>query len=260
MEKGGCMKKDAFYFPHDSNAKDDPKCIMLIEELGLEGYGIFWVLLELLRDQPEYKAPIMMIPAIARRYNSSAEKFKSVILRYGLFQVEDENFFFSESFRNRMKSIDDRRLIASEAGKKGMMKRWGSNNYLNNHLNNDLNNNLNKVDITIKEKESKEYKSKEEEKKESINAETKVSASARFKKPEYDEVLSFFIENGFQQQAQPYFDFYSSNGWKVGRNSMKDWKAAARNWINRSESTYKINNNGKHSKPDFDQVAAEWLR
>lgn len=245
------MKKDAFYFPHDSNAKDDPKCIMLIEELGLEGYGIFWVLIELLRDQPEYKAPIIMIPAIARRYNSSAEKFKSVIFRYGLFQVQNDEFFFSQSFNNRMKSIDERRLIASEAGKKGSMKRWGSYNDPINHLNG--------VVITSKEKESKEENSKEENKKESINAETKVSAGARFKKPDYDLVLSFFIENGFQDQAQPYFDFYNSNGWKVGRNAMKDWQAAARNWMKRSETTYKINNNGKH-KPTFSEVAAEWLR
>ena len=35
------------YFPHDSNAKDDPKCMVLIDQLGMEGYGIYWVLIEL---------------------------------------------------------------------------------------------------------------------------------------------------------------------------------------------------------------------
>ena len=45
------MKKDAYYFPHDSNATEDPKMMLLIDELGMEGYGIFWMLLEALRNQ-----------------------------------------------------------------------------------------------------------------------------------------------------------------------------------------------------------------
>ena len=52
------------YFPHDSNAKDDPKCVLLIEQLGMEGYGIYWMLVETLRDQPNYRYPIILIPAL----------------------------------------------------------------------------------------------------------------------------------------------------------------------------------------------------
>ena len=118
--------KDAYYFPHDSNAKDDPKCIMLIEELGMEGYGIFWMLIETLRDQPEYKAPVSMIPGLARRYNSTAEKVKAVVIRYELFEVDEDEFFFSESFTRRMKYIDEKRQKRSIAGRKGNEVRWGS--------------------------------------------------------------------------------------------------------------------------------------
>ena len=94
--------KDAFYFPHDSNAKDDPKIVLLVEQMGLEGYGAFWVLVEILRDQPEFKYPLALIPAIARRYNTTTEKLKAVVTKYGLFQVQDEEFFFSPSLNNRM--------------------------------------------------------------------------------------------------------------------------------------------------------------
>ena len=45
--------RDTFYFPHEYNAKDDPKCERLIWEMGMEGYGIFWALLEVLRVQPD---------------------------------------------------------------------------------------------------------------------------------------------------------------------------------------------------------------
>ena len=92
-------KKDAYYFPHDSNAKDDPKCMHLIESLGLEGYGIYWVLVESLRDQPSYKYPIKMIPAIARKYNTTTDKVSAVVLNYSLFDFDDEDFFFKKSQR-----------------------------------------------------------------------------------------------------------------------------------------------------------------
>jgi hypothetical protein len=39
--------------------------------------------------------------------------------------------------------------------------------------------------------------------------------------------------------AQRFHDFYSSKGWMIGKNKMKDWKAAARNWLSRNEVTLK---------------------
>ena len=50
------MSKDAYYFTHDSNAKYDPKCALLIDQLGMEGYGIYWMLIEVLRDQPDHNS------------------------------------------------------------------------------------------------------------------------------------------------------------------------------------------------------------
>jgi hypothetical protein len=108
--------KDAFYFPHDSNAKDDPKCITLIEQMGLEGYGIYWVLLEMLRDQPTYRYPLELIPAIARRYNTTPEKINAVVFDYGLFVIEDD-LFSSVSFLRRMETFEWRREVAQNAGK-----------------------------------------------------------------------------------------------------------------------------------------------
>jgi len=117
--------KDAYYFSHDSNAKDDPKCVMLIEQLGPEGYGIYWILIETLRDQPSYKYPIALIPAIARRYNTTAEKMKTVVGNYGLFEV-DENDFFSLSLIKRMEHFEYKREIARRAGKESAKKRLGN--------------------------------------------------------------------------------------------------------------------------------------
>lgn len=120
------MKKDAYYFSHDSNSKDDPKCVMLIEQLGLEGYGIFWVLVETLRDQPNYKYPLSLLPAIARRYNSTAQKVETVVKNYDLFQFTDDEFFFSVSLMGRMEHLETSRLKKSLAGKKGNDIRWNN--------------------------------------------------------------------------------------------------------------------------------------
>jgi hypothetical protein len=115
------MKKDAFYFPHDSNAKDDPKCILLIEQLGLEGYGIYWILIETLRDQPGYCYPLQLLPALARRFNTTFEKIKAVIYSYHLFSIKDEMFFFSQSLCDRMVTMD----ISREKQRQKALKRWG---------------------------------------------------------------------------------------------------------------------------------------
>lgn len=119
------MGKDAYYFSHDSNAKDDPKCLMLIEQLGLEGYGIYWVLVEILRDQPDYKYPLKLVPAIARKYNTTAEKMNDVIKGYDLFIVEDDEFY-SLSLARRMQIMEGQREKRRLAGVKGNQVRWGN--------------------------------------------------------------------------------------------------------------------------------------
>lgn len=121
------MKKDAFYFPHDSNAKDDPKCVLLIDQLGCEGYGIYWILIEILREQPEYSYPVALLPSLAKRYGTSFEKIKAVVCNYGLFIVKDDIVFFSESLIMRMKPLEDKRLKASIAGKESAKKRLQKN-------------------------------------------------------------------------------------------------------------------------------------
>lgn len=155
------MKKDAYYFPHDSNAKDDPKCMLLIDQLGLEGYGIFWMLIETLRDQPDFSYPLSHTSILAKRYNTSKEKIETVIYSFNLFSINNDIFFYSESLINRMGEIANKKLKQSEGGKKGMLNRWKSNQLqlpvkeLNDKLvisNLEGNNNLL---ITSKVKESK---------------------------------------------------------------------------------------------------------
>ena len=55
--------------------------------------------------------------------------------------------------------------------------------------------------------------------------------------PTLDAISSYFVSLGYHDSSTSFFDYYSSNGWKVGKNPMKDWKAAVRNW-NRNSINY----------------------
>lgn len=55
----------------------------------------------------------------------------------------------------------------------------------------------------------------------------------RFTPPTYEQALQYFIEKGVndKDEAIRFVDFYEMKGWMVGKNKMKDWKAAIRNWL-----------------------------
>lgn len=75
---------------------------------------------------------------------------------------------------------------------------------------------------------------KELEKEIEIELDTKANKSPtkakRFVKPTINEIQDYCIERNNNVNAEQFFDYYESNGWKVGKNSMKDWKAAVRTW------------------------------
>lgn len=52
----------------------------------------------------------------------------------------------------------------------------------------------------------------------------------RFVPPTAEQVAAYCVERKIQVDPQKFVDYYESNGWKVGRSKMVDWKAALRNW------------------------------
>ena len=53
---------------------------------------------------------------------------------------------------------------------------------------------------------------------------------SRFVKPKLEQIKEYCNERNNKVDYQKFYDYYESNGWKVGRNSMKDWKATIRTW------------------------------
>ena len=219
-------RRDTYYFPHEYNAKDDPKCERLISVMGMEGYGIFWALLEVLRVQPDYTYPLVNIPIVAHKYYTTPEQVRRVVFDFGLFTIIEDKIFFSNGLINRMQVLDERRRKRSEAGKKGMRSRW-NNNDDNNVITPLLQSNS--TVITSKVKESKVKESLEK-------VATKRTA---FVAPSLQEVKDYISEKGYTVDAQRFIDFYEAKGWMIGKNKMKDWRAAVRTWMRRPDEPQK---------------------
>ena len=119
-------------------------------------------------------------------------------------------------------TLDNSRARA-EAGSKG-----GSNRQANHEAN---------AKQTAKQNESKsesnaEAKSKSKGNIEETSPNGEEKKSARMARPTVQEVADYAAERGDPSfNAERFVDYYESNGWKVGRNPMRDWKATVRTWM-----------------------------
>ena len=59
----------------------------------------------------------------------------------------------------------------------------------------------------------------------------KPPAHTRFSPPSVQEIEDYCTEKGFLLDAERFVDYYASIGWRVGKNPMKDWRAAVRTWV-----------------------------
>ena len=153
------------YFPHDSNARNSDKLIRLRMRHKAAGYGVFFMILERLREDPSYMS-VKDYNMIAFDLREDASLIKSVIEDFGLFVfTEDGKYFYSESFKKRMEFKDDKSKKRSEAGKIGLAKRWGkkeseianATEFIANATDNDSNAIAkDEKNIARKEKESKD--------------------------------------------------------------------------------------------------------
>ena len=117
------MNKDAYYFSHDYNARNDIKIKALRRVYGMAGYGRWWVTIELLREQSEFKLPLdeFIFETLAEEYSTTIEEAKQFIQdccnKFKLF-VHDSEYFWSESLLIRMERMQNIREKRAEAGRR----------------------------------------------------------------------------------------------------------------------------------------------
>jgi hypothetical protein len=117
------MPKDTFYFSHDYNARNDEKIKRLIRKHGMQGYGVFWSIVEDLYNNAN--ALRLDYDGIAYDLRSDSDTVFSVINDFDLF-VFDVNTFGSLSVQKRLDERNDKSIKARESAN----KRWNNANAL----------------------------------------------------------------------------------------------------------------------------------
>lgn len=140
------MAKDAYYFSHDSNARNDLKMIKLRRKLGLKGIGLFWCTIEMLRETDDYSIPLTEIEDICFDLRCEVDEF-NILFECELLEKNDD-FFTSSSLCKRMEKLDEIKEKRRIAGAKGGKSKASVKQLLSNKS---------------KVKQSKEENSKEEE-------------------------------------------------------------------------------------------------
>lgn len=118
------MNKEAYYFSHDSNARNDEKLLAVRMKHGAEGYGIYFMIVERLREDSENMS-IKDYNVLAFDFRVSADKVKSIIEDFKLFEfTEDGKKFYSKRMMRNMKEKNEK----SEKARNAAQKRWENTN------------------------------------------------------------------------------------------------------------------------------------
>lgn len=106
------------YFPHDSNARNDERMLALRMTLGAEGYGVYFMLVERLRDSHGYMSACDY-DSISFDLRVDTEIIRQVVEDYNLFVLTDDGKFYSESLLRRVERMDKVAEKHRQAGRKG---------------------------------------------------------------------------------------------------------------------------------------------
>ncbi len=109
--------KDAYYFPHDCNARNDQKLIAVRAKHGMKGYGIYFGIVEMLREANGYQIS-SKIDLLAFDLREEQKDIKDILENYNLFET-DGVIFWSPTLIERMKKLSEVREKRRVAGKEG---------------------------------------------------------------------------------------------------------------------------------------------
>jgi hypothetical protein len=200
------MKSNSYYFSHDYNAANDTKVLFLRHQLGMEGYGIYWFLIEQLANAGG-KLPLELIPVLAMQMHCTDVKVNGVLMNFGLFTI-DSGEFWSERLQNHL----ELRLKLSESGKTGANNRWANRGAIG--------------EGNAKESKVKEIKEKK----------TKLNNTTLFVDSDVNTIEKFeqsFIGTQYEVANFNYYFEVIKNWSDANGEKKKDWIATAKNWMAR---------------------------
>jgi len=187
------------WFKHFSMAHADDKIVTIRTNFGMWGVGCYWTILEMVAQQMKHNDP------------EPTATFNLMELSSFLGCKRNKLETFLECLQNvlEMKLTRNGNILTITIPKLLKIK----DNYIKD------------FEVSSKQLQSIEV---EEEVEEEVDKKKRES----YKRPDLLEIEKLFDERQYpRQEAGAFFNYYQSNGWRVGRNPMKDWKAAAANWM-----------------------------
>lgn len=118
--------KDAYWFRHDANARHDDKCYALIRKYGMAGYGMFWIIIERMREATNYKLldDEITLNGLSAELGISvselSEFIDDCILLFKLFVRDGDNYIYS---RRLLEEMSLKETISSK-NRKNAKERW----------------------------------------------------------------------------------------------------------------------------------------
>ncbi len=215
------------WFKHETKRKASVK--RLIMEYGIEGYGLYMVCLELIAGDLtidnltfELEEDAELIAHEFKMDTIKVEKIMHRCIELGLFDLADSG---------RIRCLELAKMLDESISKNTQVKE------MKRKITEKLDKfNKNPVQIPFSSNSGNTPETfgnippRIEEKR--IEKKRKEKSKA-FRPPSVSEVSEYIISRGEKIDADAFVDYYSCKGWMVGKNKMKDWQAAARNWVRR---------------------------
>ena len=250
------MSKDTYYFPHDFNAGSDEKILYLRSKFGMQAYGLYWVLIEIMHESSDSKLTCNLIDGIAYQINvdiTFLKEFYNECISIELFVTDGVKYWSERVLRNK-ELLYEKRNLKSIAGKKGMENRWKNKEVITND------NIVITEDNKVNESKVKEIKGKEIK----VNK-RKVIGTTLFVDSDVNTIEKFeqsFIGTQYEIANFNYY-FEVIKNWSDSKGEKKkDWIATAKNWMARDLTEGKLidknyNPNAKRINPNQQLSYAE---
>lgn len=213
--------KEAYYFSHDSNARNDKKILDMLSVYGAKGYGWYWMIVEMMRDASDYKLDMQSkysFNAFALQLYADSTEIKDFIMdcihEFGLFE-SDGSFFWSNSLLRRM----EKKKKVSESRSNAANKRWNNANASNPDAN--------AMQTDAKESKGKESKrNKKESKDKETITKTKFAEFVSLSQEEYDKLIESYGDDRTKRMIEILDNYKGSTGKKY----KSDYRAIL-NWV-----------------------------
>ena len=224
------------WFQHDSDATQDAKIKKLLIRYGAVGYAVYFHCLELiandvsetnltfeLEHDSEIIADDLHIKGTATQSGQDlVEEIMKYIIELGLFTCSDNRIFCLKLAKRMSLSITSNSEFRAKIAQ--IKDKLNHDDIMTNHdlvmTNHD--DVMTDHGLVMKPYHTIPYHTN--------NTNTDNIGRKRFEKPSLADVQAYCAERGNTVDAQKFVDYYEANGWRVGKNPMKDWRAAVRTW------------------------------